>query len=106
MLPMPQFHAVKRRGQMSLCTLAGKPENELSFRRGGAHSGRSSRREAQPGAGHARRSVLMGLRALHGQLGVPEISAFQAANPGVQPAMHTPQFVRELDPTQLQPWDR
>ncbi|CAL5222111.1 g4423 [Coccomyxa viridis] len=41
-----------------------------------------------------------------GQLGVPEISAFQAANPGVQPAMHTPQFVRELDPTQLQPWDR
>ena len=41
-----------------------------------------------------------------GQLGVPEIAAFQAANPGVQPAMHTPQFVRELDPTHLQPWDR
>lgn len=42
----------------------------------------------------------------HGQLGVPEIAVFQAANPGVQPAMHTPQFVRELDPTMLQPWDR
>ena len=42
----------------------------------------------------------------HGQLGVPEIGAFQAANPGVQPAMHTPQFVRALDPTSLQPWNR
>ena len=42
----------------------------------------------------------------HGQLGVPEVVHFQQNNPGVQPAMHTPQFVRALDPILMEPWDR
>lgn len=42
----------------------------------------------------------------HGQLGVPEVVHFQQNNPGVQPAMHTPQFVRALDPLLMEPWDR